>query len=111
MQAMLQSCQQCLGWEQFNASRCQFDRQWQSIQTHTNLGDGTSVRVGHTEIGLESLSTLKEQCSRCILHEDFALCRLFEVGHRKWGNQEFLLALDVQHGTARYQELQPGAGY
>src|SRR6266568_9058684 len=66
-QPLIQSREQRLWWKQFHAGRCQFYRQWQSIQAHTDFGDGPGVGLGQLKVGLNGLGALEEERHRCIV--------------------------------------------
>src|SRR6266702_1814356 len=65
-QPLIQSREQCLWWKQFHTGCCQFYRQWQTIQAHTDFSDGGGRGIGYLEVGLHGLGALEEERHRCI---------------------------------------------
>src|SRR6266700_1158721 len=105
-QPLAQPCEQCLGREQFDTSRRQFNRQGQAIEAYTDLSDRTSVATGHLERGLDGLGTLQEEGDGGIVRQGISRRKRGEVRHGEWWDRKFVFPLNVQHGPAGHEHVE-----
>jgi hypothetical protein len=97
VQSTMQSSEQCLWWEQFDAGGGQFDGQGQPIESSTDLGDGRSIVRRELKISSDGLCPLNEQVHRGNLGERSVIWELLGIWERKRWDGELLFGTQVQH--------------
>src|SRR6266567_3562998 len=102
---MFQPGQEGVRGEELAAGGCQFDGEWQAIQTDTDLRDGTSSGAGHLERRFRGLGALEKEGDGGRVGEDLRSRKLCEVRERQGWDRKFMFALDMQGGATGDQEL------
>jgi hypothetical protein len=92
MQSATQFSEQCLWWEQFGTSCCQFDSQWQPIEPETDLGDSCYIVRRELKIRSDGPCPLKKQVYRWNVCEQFCIWEVLEIWERKGMDDELVLA-------------------
>ena len=110
VQALTPSRQQRLGRKQFHACRRQFESQWQSIQTHTDLRHNRCVGAGQLEVRFDSLRSTHEQCHRLVLPERCQIGQMVRIRQGERRHEELMLGSYVQHHPAGDDYLEMWAG-
>src|SRR6266567_2846577 len=109
LQPLTQPSEQCLGWKQFDASRCQLYCQRQSIQAYTDLRHCTRSGRSELEGGQGRTSTLQEEGCRPVLREFLAPGKVSKVRQSQRGDRKLLFSLNMQRGTAGDHHLESRA--
>src|SRR6266567_4395693 len=77
---MFQPGQEGVRGEELAAGGCQFDGEWQAIQTDTDLRDGTSSGAGHLERRFRGLGALEKEGDGGRVGEDLRSVRCGAAG-------------------------------
>src|SRR5258708_34965537 len=87
----LQTWEQSLGREEFDTSCRQFDRQGQAVQLVANGGDGGSVFLGQSKVGLHRPGSLCEEANALVLGQALERRQVLHVWQREGWHHELVL--------------------
>jgi hypothetical protein len=105
----------CRGQEA-RSRRRQLDRQWQTIESNAQLGDGARVVRGEAEGRAHGTRALHEQRDRGVVGQGVNVSRAGQIAARRqrrlgqWRNREFPLGAQPQGLATGSQDPQPAAG-
>ena len=92
----------------FDAGRRQLKREGESVQPHTQRGDGRRRDVGHLEVGFDRPCPLDEERDRSSVDELRQRGEVLQVRQRQRCHRILLLATQLEPGAAGHQHLQAG---
>src|SRR5690242_2943780 len=110
MQAVREPVEQSLGRKEFDASRCQFNRQWQSIQANADGSNETGILRGEVERWKHRLCSLYKEVNCRILDKGIFCWKRCKIGQCQWQCRKLVFPLYAQNRATGHQELDAWTG-
>src|SRR5947209_9963746 len=104
---MVESAEQHPRRVYLDSRRCQLDRQWEAVQSITDLRNRGSILFRHGESWLGHRHPVQEQTDGLMLHQIVETSRSVWLGHAHGRNRIFVFAIHTKRRSAGSQYRQP----